>query len=325
VTLAVTLFVFYLLGYTLNRITLFALIFSIGILVDDPIVDVENIVRHFRMPANRGRSLLKVTIEAVDEVRSPLILATLAVICAVLPMAFVRGLMGPYMRPIPIGASTAMIVSMLVALVITPWAAYRILRKPAERGALSAHGSGEREGFVTRLYRRVMGRLIRSWPWRAGFLVFMVVLLVGAIAFIPLKLVTVKMLPFDNKSEVQVVIDMPEGTTLESTANVARDLARAVVDEEEVAHVQVYAGTSAPYNFNGLVRLYFLRSGANVADLQVNLAGKHERAIQSHDFAKRIRPELEEIARRHGARIKIAEVPPGPPVIQTLVAEVYHP
>jgi multidrug efflux pump subunit AcrB len=325
VTLALTLTIFYFTGYTLNRITLFALIFSIGILVDDPIVDVENIVRHFRMPQSKGRNLLEVTIEAINEVRSPLILATLTVVCAVLPMAFVRGLMGPYMRPIPVGASSAMLVSMLVAFVITPWAAYRILKGPAERGTLHAHEHGEKEDVTTRLYRHVMGPLIHSALWRNVFLVGIVVLLLGAFALVPLGKVVVKMLPFDNKSELQVIVDMPEGASLEETANAARSLARAIREEPEVTDIEVYAGTAAPFNFNGLVRHYFLRHGSNVADLQVNLVGKHERAAQSHDFAKRIRPRLEALAKGLGARMKIAEVPPGPPVLQTLVAEVYGP
>ena len=325
VTLALTLAVFYMLGYTLNRITLFALIFSIGILVDDPIVDVENIVRHFRMPSNRGRNLLKVTIEAVNEVRSPLILATLTVICAVLPMAFVRGLMGPYMRPIPVGASAAMFVSMAVAFMITPWAAYRVLRGAAERGTLSGHGEGEREDWLTGLYRRFMGGLIASDRQRTLFFVFMALLLGAALFLIPAKAVVIKMLPFDDKSELQLVVDMPEGTTLESTTNFALELARSVREEPEVLSVGVFAGTASPYNFNGLVRHYYLRQGSNVADLHVQLVGKHERSTQSHDFAKRIRPQVEELARRFGARVKIAEVPPGPPVLQTLVAEVYGP
>ncbi len=329
VTLALTLAAFFLLGYTLNRITLFALIFSIGILVDDPIVDVENIIRHFRMPANKGRNLLEVTIEAVNEVRSPLILATLTVICAVLPMGFVRGLMGPYMRPIPVGASVAMAVSMMVAFVITPWAAYRVLRRAALAGtsklALPALGGheGERESLLTRGYRRVMSALLRSPKLRWAFLGGTALLLLAAVALVPLGAVRVKMLPFDNKSELQVIVDMPEGTPLEESANAARELAQAVVGEPEVRDVEVYAGTAAPFNFNGLVRRYYLRSGSNVADLQVNLVGKHERSAQSHDFAKRIRARLEAIAVRLGARIKIAEVPPGPPVLQTLVAEVY--
>ncbi|HNR99969.1 MAG TPA: efflux RND transporter permease subunit [Planctomycetota bacterium] len=325
VTLALTLAVFYLLGYTLNRITLFALIFSIGILVDDPIVNVENIVRHFRMPQNKGRNLLIVTIEAVREVQSPLVLATFTVICAVLPMAFVRGLMGPYMRPIPVGASCAMLVSMLVAFVVTPWAAYRILRGPALRGTLHGGDQGEKEDPLTRFYRKVMRPFIRSKGWRNLFLAANVLLLLAALALVPLGAVVVKMLPFDNKSELQLIVDMPEGTTLEQTTQVARVFAAELRTEPEVTDIEVYAGTAGPFNFNGLVRHYFLRSGGNVADLQVNLVNKHQRGAQSHDFAKRVRPRLEELARRHGCRLKITEVPPGPPVLQTIVAEIYGP
>ncbi len=324
VTLALTLATFYFLGFTLNRITLFALIFSIGILVDDPIVDVENIVRHFRMKKNKGRPLMEVTIEAVNEVRSPLILATLTVIAAILPMAFVGGLMGPYMRPIPIGSSAAMVFSMIVAFVVTPWAAYRILRKKSESADDDGH-EHEKEDWSTRLYRRVMDPLIHHPVWQAIFLVVITAMLLGAAALFPLKAVKVKMLPFDNKSEFQLIVDMDEGTTLEQTARVARELASALREEPEVTDYQVYAGTAAPFNFNGLVRHYYLRSGPNVADVQVNLLPKHDRQAQSHDIAKRVRPKIEAIAARHGARLKIAEVPPGPPVLQTLVAEIYGP
>ncbi len=323
VTLALTLATFYFLGFTLNRITLFALIFSIGILVDDPIVDVENIVRHFRMPKNKGRSLLDVTIEAVNEVRSPLILATLTVIAAILPMGFVGGLMGPYMRPIPIGASAAMVFSMVVAFVVTPWAAHRILRKQAAEPA--AEAKHEKEDWTTRLYRRVMAPLIHHPVWQVAFLVSITLLLLGAVALFGTKAVKVKMLPFDNKSEFQLIVDMDEGTTLEQTTRVARELAAAVRAEPEVTDYQVYAGTAAPFNFNGLVRHYYLRRGPTVADVQINLAGKHDRKTQSHAIAKRIRPKVEAIAAKYGARVKIAEVPPGPPVLQTLVAEIYGP
>lgn len=333
VTLALTLATFYFLGFTLNRITLFALIFSIGILVDDPIVDVENIVRHFRMPQNKGRPLMEVCIEAVNEVRSPLILATLTVIAAILPMAFVSGLMGPYMRPIPIGASAAMVFSMVVAFVVTPWAAYRILRRGASsisqsEGTIVPENSeiaGEQEDWTTRLYRRVMAPLIHHPKWQAMFLVAITLLLLGSVALVFVKAVKVKMLPFDNKSEFQIIVDMDEGTTLEQTARVAREIAAAVREEPEVTDYQVYAGTAAPFNFNGLVRRYYLRRGPNVADIQVNLLPKHDRKAQSHDIAKRIRPKVEAIAAKHAARVKIAEVPPGPPVLQTLVAEVYGP
>jgi len=323
VTLALTLATFYFLGFTLNRITLFALIFSIGILVDDPIVDVENIVRHFRMPQNKGRPLLEVTIEAVNEVRSPLILATLTVIAAILPMAFVSGLMGPYMRPIPIGSSAAMFFSMVVAFVVTPWAAYRVLKGASNQPG--QHHDGKREDWTTRLYRRLMGPLIHHPLWQGVFLVAITLMLIGAVALIPWKAVKVKMLPFDNKSEFQIIVDMDEGSTLEQTARVARELAAVVRDEPEVTDYQVYVGTASPFNFNGLVRHYYLRRGSNVADLQVNLLPKHERKAQSHDIAKRIRPRVAAVAGKYGARVKVAEVPPGPPVLQTLVAEIYGP
>ncbi len=323
VTLALTLATFYFLGYTLNRITLFALIFSIGILVDDAIVVVENIVRHVRLPANRARPFPEVATEAVEEIGNPMMLATLTVIAAVLPMAFVSGLMGPYMRPIPIGSSAAMVFSLAVAFVVTPWASYRILRRKLAKAA--GHHEAEAEDWTTRLYRRVMGPLIHHPKWQGLFLLSMVLLLLGACSLFPLKAVKVKMLPFDNKSEFQVIIDMDEGTTLEQTARVAREIAAAVRHEPEVTDYEVYVGTAAPYNFNGLVRHYFLRRGPNVADIQVNLVGKHERHAQSHEIAKRVRPEVQAIAAKYGARVKIAEVPPGPPVLQTLVAEVYGP
>ena len=336
-TLALTLLVFYLQGFTLNRITLFALIFSIGILVDDAIVVVENIVRHFELPQNRGREWGSVAVEAVGEVGNPTILATFAVIAAVLPMAFVGGLMGPYMRPIPIGASAAMFWSLLIAFIVTPWASIRILRwgrrgqqaglemnAPHASAALE-HGGGDREDFFTRLYRAVMGPLIRSAGWRWVFLGAIIAMLLGSMATVALGWVKVKMLPFDNKSEFQVILNMPEGSSLEQTASVAREMAAAIRSEPEVTDYQVYAGLASPYNFNGLVRHYFMRRGANVADIQVNLVGKHARSAQSHDIAKRIRPAITAIAEKYQARVAVAEVPPGPPVLQTLVAEIYGP
>jgi multidrug efflux pump subunit AcrB len=319
VTLALTLAVFYFYGYTLNRITLFALIFSIGILVDDAIVVVENIVRHARLPANRERPLAEVAVEAVEEVGNPTILATLAVVAALLPMAFVGGLMGPYMRPIPIGASAAMGFSLVVAFVVTPWAAVRLLRREA------AGEYGEREDRLTRLYRVVMKPLIHSPVWRALFLAGTVLLLLAACALIAIRFVKVKMLPFDNKSEFQVIVDMPEGTTLEQTARVAQALGEVVGEQPEVENYQTYVGTAAPFNFNGLVRHYYLRQGANVADIQVNLLPKSERSLQSHEIAKRVREQLLPVAVKYAANIKVAEVPPGPPVLQTLVAEIYGP
>jgi len=319
VTLALTLAIFYLYGYTLNRITLFALIFSIGILVDDAIVVVENIVRHWRMPDNQGRPSADVAIEAVDEVGNPTILATFAVIAAILPMAFVGGLMGPYMRPIPVGASAAMAFSVMVAFIVTPWAAVRIL-KSAQK-----HEEGEREDHLTRLYRRVMGALLHQARVRWTFLGIVAVLLVAAVSLFYFKLVTVKMLPFDNKSEFQVVIDMPNGTTLEQTQRVAEALARDAIKQPEVINLQTYAGAAAPFNFNGLVRHYYLRRGPNIADIQVNLLPKSDRSLQSHEIAKQVRNRIQATADRFQARIKVAEVPPGPPVLETLVAEIYGP
>ena len=322
VTLALTLAVFYFYGYTLNRVTLFALIFSIGILVDDAIVVVENIVRHFRLPGSRGRPLAEVAVEAVDEVGNPTILATFAVIGAILPMAFVRGLMGPYMRPIPVGASAAMLFSLVVAFVVSPWAALRLLRNYAGGGG---HDKHDAEGWTTRLYRRVMNPLILDARRRWMFLGGVVVLLLAAVAFVPLKWVRVKMLPFDNKSEFQVLVDQDEGTPLEVTLETARQMSRALAAVPEVADVQTYAGTAAPYNFNGLVLHYFLRHSANGADLQVNLVDKGHRSLQSHDLAKKVRPVLLEIAKSRRARVKVIEIPPGPPVLDTLVAEIYGP
>ncbi|ROQ91044.1 efflux RND transporter permease subunit [Desulfosoma caldarium] len=318
VTLALTLAVFYLAGYTLNRVTLFALIFSIGILVDDAIVVVENVVRHYRMPHNRGRNPLEVAVEATAEVGNPTILATFTVIAAILPMAFVRGLMGPYMRPIPVGATGAMLFSLAVAFVVTPWASVRLIHTEAE-------AKHEAEGWTTRLYRRLMRPLIHHALWRNGFLAFVVLLLLGAMSLVAFKAVRVKMLPFDNKSELQVVIDMPEGSTLEQTAAATRHMAQVIAEAPETVHYQLYIGTAAPHNFNGLVRHYFLRRGPNVADIQVNLVPKGDRTAQSHDIAKRLRPAIQNVARIYGANVKIAEIPPGPPVLQTLVAEIYGP
>ena len=337
-TLALTLLVFYLYGFTLNRITLFALIFSIGILVDDAIVVVENIVRHFHLPSSRGRSWSAIAVEAVGEVGNPTILATFAVIAAVLPMAFVGGLMGPYMRPIPVGASAAMFWSLLIAFIVTPWAAIRILRIGSKYSSLTAgtaptapagggqggHEAGAEDAF-TRLYRRVMGPLLSHAGWRWAFLAGITGLLLLSMATVGIGWVKVKMLPFDNKSEFQVILNLPEGSSLERTAQAAREIAEVIRAEPEVTDYQIYAGVASPFNFNGLVRHYFLRRGASVADIQVNLVGKHDRRAQSHDIVRRVRPAVTAVADRFGARVALAEVPPGPPVLQTLVAEVYGP
>ena len=324
VTLALTLFVYYALGYSLNRITLFALIFSIGILVDDAIVVVENIYRHLQ----RGdRSAEEAAVEGVDEVGNPTILATFTVIAAILPMAFVSGLMGPYMRPIPVGASAAMLASLGVAFVITPWLALRLLKghvTGAGHGSPAGEPDETASGFG-RLYRRFMTPLLdqprRRWLAYAG----VGVLLLASMALLAVRLVEVKMLPFDNKSEFQVILDLPEGATLETANGLGQEVAAWLREVPEVRSTQVYAGTAAPFNFNGLVRHYFLRRGANVVDIQVNLLPKDERSRQSHAIAVATRPAIDSIARRYGARAKIAEIPPGPPVLATLVAEVYGP
>ena len=322
VTLSLTLFAYYALGYTLNRITLFALIFSIGILVDDAIVVVENIYRHLKMG---DRSPEAAAVDAVDEVGNPTILATFAVIAAILPMAFVSGMMGPYMRPIPVGASVAMLASLAVAFIVTPYLAYRLLKghvKPTAHLHNRAHEEEESSGFA-RFYARLLTPLMDRRSWRLGFYGGVVGLLLVSMGLVAMKAVKVKMLPFDNKSEFQVVLDLPEGTTLETTNAVGQEVAAYLRRVPEVKSTEVYAGTSAPFNFNGLVRHYFMRSGPNVADVQVNLVGKDERSRQSHAIAVAVRPGIDTIARRYGASAKVAEIPPGPPVLSTLVAEVY--
>lgn len=317
-TLSLTLAIYYFYGYTLNRITLFALIFCIAILVDDAIVVAENIIRHYHLPENKGRPLADIAIEAVDEVGNPTVVATFTVIAAVLPMAFVSGLMGPYMRPIPIGSSFAMIFSLGVAFIVTPWASLRILKKGRKQKEV-------KESILTRSYRKVMGPLIHHTLWRWGFLIGIVVLLLAAFSMFFTKSVIVKVLPFDNKNEFQVIIDTDEGTPLEKTARVAREIAEYLETIPQVINLQTYAGTASPYNFQGLVRHYFLRRGSNVADIQVNLINKHKRWLQSHDIAKEVRPKIDEIAKKYGASVKVAEIPPGPPVMETLVAEIYGP
>jgi len=324
VTLALTMLVFYLLHYTLNRVTLFALVFSIGILVDDAIVIVENIARHYRLPENEGRPLMEVAIHAVDEVGNPTILATVAVIASIMPMAFVQGLMGPYMSPIPVGATAAMVFSMFVAFMISPWAAYRLLKKHASKHKHS--GTEEHayaQGPARRLYERFTRPLLEQ-PRRGGlFIAGLAVALVLVVLMFPSKMVIMKILPFDNKGEFQVMINAPEGTTLETTRAAAEEMAAYLATIPEVTDYQVYAGTSAPFNFNGLVRHYYLRSGPNVADIQVNLGDKNTRKRQSHQIAKLVRPELKRIADRHGVVVQVAEVPPGPPVLASIVAEIY--
>jgi multidrug efflux pump subunit AcrB len=327
VTLALTLAASYFFGYTLNRVSLFALVFSIGILVDDAIVVVENIHRHFKMKWGEPKL---VTTYAVDEVGNPTILATFAIISALLPLAFVRGLMGPYMQPIPINASAAVLFSLAVAFIISPWLAYRLFRREFEKAERKPDAEpdpegGHQDGLLARLYSAVMRPMIRRPMLRYLFLGSVAGLLVLSMGTLAVGFTTVKMLPHDNKSEVQVVIDAPEGFTLEQTNAAAREIAGVFRDMPEVTDYQVYVGTSAPFNFNGLVRHYFLRSGANVADIQVNFVHKSKRADKSHALAKRVREMILPVAEKVGVDIKVAEIPPGPPVMSTLVAEVYGP
>jgi multidrug efflux pump subunit AcrB len=323
-TLALTLFASWAMGFTINRVSLFALIFSIGILVDDAIVIVENIHRHMRLGAKK---LLDAIPPAVDEVGAPTILATFTVIAALLPMAFVSGLMGPYMRPIPINASAGMLLSLLIALTVTPWLTYKLLSR--HHGADGAgQGGSASAARLKRLFQRVLTPYLDSERGgRRRLLLFggMIAAVLFAALLAVLQLVVLKMLPLDNKSEFQVVVDLPEGAPLERTNALLVELAQVLVDVPEVMHVQGYAGTAAPVNFNGLVRQYYLRTGANAGDLQINLVDKHARSRKSHDIARAVRPALTEIGKKYGASIKVTEVPPGPPVMAPLVAEVYGP
>ncbi len=372
ITLALTLFASWAMGFTINRVSLFALIFSIGILVDDAIVVVENIHRHM---ARGGKSLLEAIPPAVDEVGSPTILATFTVIAALLPMAFVSGLMGPYMRPIPINASVGMLLSLAVALIVTPWLSLKLLSRheaahrvgpgtpeleptdalmssgssgaadegrgraeamvgqgPPYAGAgANAIGDGHGSGIAARLHG-LFERLLRPFLHRERGARRRLLLFAGIVGAVVLsaglavvQLVVLKMLPFDNKSEFQVVVDLPEGSTVERTNALLQELTLSLAQVPEVADMQGYAGTSAPVNFNGLVRQYYLREGAHVGDLQVNLVDKFERSRKSHDIARAVRPALQQIAQRYGAALKVVEVPPGPPVMSPLVAEIYGP
>ena len=318
-TLALTLFVDLLIGYTLNRVTLFALIFSLGLLVDDAIVVVENIHRHLKL---KEMPPLQAAIYAVAEVGNPTILATFTVIAALLPMAFVRGLMGPYMRPIPVNSSIAMFFSLLVAFIISPWAAYYLLRKEAEKEEKKIVLEETR---TYKIYNKLIRPLLDSALKRWLFLGVVLLLMVGSVSMFFTKTVIVKLLPFDNKSEFQVVVDMPEGTSLEETARVVKAITNYIQTIPEVTDYEAYIGTASPFDFNGLVRHYYLRKGGNVADIRINLIDKHKRKRQSHDIAKEERPKIEAAAKavNPNANVKIVEVPPGPPVLATLVAEIY--
>ncbi len=322
ITLLITLFASWAWGFTLNRVSLFALIFSIGILVDDAIVVVENIHRHMQLG---GRSLKESIPLAVDEVGGPTILATFTVIAALLPMAFVTGLMGPYMSPIPINASLGMVISLLIAFIVTPWLSYKVLS--SREHALAQQGHEDiQSGRLYEFFRRIMSPLVHGDRQRRNFLwlnLAVVVLIVGSVSLVAVNQVVLKMLPFDNKSEFQVIIDMPEGTALEHTARAINELGDHIRTVPEVSDLQAYVGTAAPINFNGLVRQYYLREGGNVGDIQVNLIDKAQRDRSSHDIARSMREELQRIGERYDANVKLAEVPPGPPVLAPLVAEVY--
>ena len=325
ITFALTLFAYYFLGYTLNRITLFALVFVTGIVTDDSIIIAENMYRHFKM---KKLPPMQAAIYAINEVGNPTILATLTVIASVLPMAFVSGMMGPYMSPMPIGSSIAMIFSLLLALTLTPYFGYLFLRHKGKNGEdplEESETANIEQSKIYKIYSAITLPFLESRKKRWVFMLVLTAILIGSLGLFYTKSVPVKMLPFDNKNEFQVVIDMPEGTSLERTHAIAQELGLYVADNPYVTNYQVYVGTSAPISFNGLVRHYDFRRGENVADIQVNLLDKGERSLQSHDIAKAMRPGLQEIAKRHGANIKVVEVPPGPPVMSTIVAEVYGP
>jgi multidrug efflux pump subunit AcrB len=336
ISFALTLFVYYFFGYTLNRITLFALIFVTGIVVDDSIIVAENMERHFQM---KRLPKFQAAIAAINEVGNPTILATLTVIAAVLPMAFVSGLMGPYMSPMPIGASMAMTFSLMVALVITPYLAYRLISGGRDEGGRDEGEASNQDGatsdgddeyrledtLIYRAYAATIEPLLDSRWRRWAFIGATVALLLGSISLFYFRVVTVKMLPYDDKDEFQVVVDMPEGTPLERTDAVLREMAAYLTDQPSVVDVQTYAGDAAPVNLNGLVRHYDLRRAPHQGDLQVNLRPEHAREAQSHTLAKRMRGPLHEIGERYDASVKVAEVPPGPPVRATLVAEIYGP
>lgn len=323
ITFALTLFFYYMYDYTLNRITLFALVFVTGIVIDNSIIVAENMNRHFKM---RKLPFYQAAIYAINEVGNPTILATFTVIAAVIPMAFVSGLMGPYMSPIAIGAAVAMILSLIISLVATPWLAYRLLRAArVYSGGKSGKGYKLEETLIFRLYEKTMRPLMESSWKRWSFLLGTALVLLAAMMLFYIRWVEVKMLPFDNKNEVQLIIDMPEGTTLERTEAVAQEVGLSLLDIPEVYDYQIYSGTNAPINFNGLVRSYDMRQSAHTADIQVNFVDKSKRSDQSHDIAKRIRPLVHEIGQMYDANVKVVEVPPGPPVLSTLVAEVYGP
>ena len=320
-TILLTLFASWLMGYTINRVSLFALIFSIGILVDDAIVVVENIVRHWGMRGKRG--LVETAVEAVAEVGNPTIVATLTIVAALLPMMFVSGLMGPYMSPIPANASMAMLFSFFVAVTITPWLLLKIARKKFEKEAGSAHHHDE--GAMGRFYRRIARPIISDAKVAKKFLLYVTLATLASMALFATKTVRVKLLPFDNKSEIQLVLDLPRGASLEDTQRHLTTIAKRLATLPELTSIQAYAGTASPFNFNGLVRHYFYRETPELGDLMINLSPKAERSRASHDVALDIRKRLEGLDLPEGTRLKLVEVPPGPPVLATLMVEIYGP
>ncbi|HXJ98706.1 MAG TPA: efflux RND transporter permease subunit [Gelidibacter sp.] len=322
ITFALTLLSYYMMDYTLNRITLFALVFVTGIVVDDSIIIAENMHRHFKM---KRLPFKQAALYAINEVGNPTILATLTVIASVLPMAFVSGLMGPYMAPMPIGASIAMILSLFVALTATPYLGYIFLISKDKKGHPKKIEKPLEDTRIYKIYNKFERPLLENTTKRWVFLGGVFLLLMSTMILFFTKSVAVKMLPFDNKNEFQVVIDMPEGTTLERTGVVAQEISQYLATRPEVVNYQNYIGTSAPITFNGLVRHYDLRGGSNMADILVNLINKDERKAQSHDIAKLLRPDIQKIATKYNANVKLVEVPPGPPVLSTIVAEVYGP
>ncbi|MCB0406937.1 MAG: efflux RND transporter permease subunit [Bdellovibrionales bacterium] len=321
VTLALTLAIYYFMGYTLNRVTLFALIFSIGILVDDAIVVVENIERHLRENLKGG--IVAATIRAVNEVGNPTILATFTVIAAILPMAFVRGLMGPYMKPIPVGASLAMILSLFVAFIVTPWASVKLLK--AHHGDDGEHEGGHQTSRLDQIYEKVMDLLLQSKKSSLMFGAFTVVLLLLASSLVAVKAVKVKMLPFDNKQEFQVLIDYPTTTSLETSKNWSVELAQKILENKDVEAVQVYAGEPAPFSFSGMVKHTFLRGEDYQNDLHIVLTEKGDRKESSHEIIESVRPLIQSFGKEKNAITKVLEIPPGPPVLATMIAEVYGP
>lgn len=316
VTLALTIAIYYFMGYTLNRVTLFALIFSIGILVDDAIVVVENIERHLGL--NKKLDIVKSTLNAVAEVGNPTVLATFTVIAAILPMAFVRGLMGPYMKPIPVGASLAMILSLFVAFIVTPWAAVRLLKKEAHHGE-------HQESKLDKAYRHFVEFLLKNKKNAFSFGFFTVFLLVLSMGLVAIKSVKVKMLPFDNKNEFQILVDYPASTTLDKNMELSKKLAELLIQDKEVELVQVFSGESAPYSFSGMVKHTFLRRADYMSDLQIKLTEKGDRKLSSHEVINHLRKVIDQFSKENNAITKVLEIPPGPPVMATMVAEVFGP